>query len=207
MDVAEALDVVDFCAALNEALLGAGNLAGVHVAEVRDKVGADVLERFAGREARYVALEELCAAGLVEALDLGAERGVCLLVAGGVGLGRGFGGGRVLAGALSLDREAGGLECLYGVVQADALDGAPARNGHHAANRVECGGLGNIREAEAHHDLGELGEFLGEVANALVEVKYLAHGCSWSLGQAVGPGAPCRGGDASGLAPFVEASI
>ena len=38
----EALDVVDLRAALNEALLGAGNLAGVHVAEVRDKVCAHV---------------------------------------------------------------------------------------------------------------------------------------------------------------------
>ena len=47
--------------------------AGVHVAEVRDKVRAHILERLAGREARYVALEELCAAGLVEAFDLGAE--------------------------------------------------------------------------------------------------------------------------------------
>ena len=193
MDVAEALDVVDFRAALDEALLGAGNLAGVHVAEVRDKVRAHILERLAGREARDVALEELCAAGLVEALDLCAERGVCLLITGGVGLGRGFGGGSVLADACAIDRKSGGFECLHGVIQADALDGAPARDGHHAANRVERGGLGDIREAEVHHNQGELGEFLGEVVNALVEVKFLAHGCSWSLGQAVGPGAPCRG--------------
>ena len=101
VDVAEALDVVDLRAALNEALLGAGNLAGVHVAEVRDKVGAHILERLAGREARYVALEELGAAGLVEALDLCAERDIYLLLCAGVVGAGDFGAGRVLAGALA----------------------------------------------------------------------------------------------------------
>ena len=78
VDVTEALDVVNLRAALNETLLGAGNLAGIHVAKVGDKVRANILQRLSGREASDVALKELCAAGLVKPLDLGAERCACL---------------------------------------------------------------------------------------------------------------------------------
>ena len=42
VDVAEALDIVDLGTALDEALLGTGDLAGVDVAEVRDEVCAHV---------------------------------------------------------------------------------------------------------------------------------------------------------------------
>jgi hypothetical protein len=186
VDVAEALDVADLGAALNEALLGAGNLSGVDVAEVCDKVRAHVLEGLAGREASDIALKELRAARLVEPFDLGAERGACLRRLGGLLNAR-----RLIANARN--RKACVLERLDRAVQVDALDGAPLGNGHHAPHRVECCGLGDVREPDACHDLGKVRELLREVVDALGEVKCFAHCCSLSRSREGCPGTPRRG--------------
>ena len=199
MDVAEALDVGDLGAALDEPLLGTGDLAGVNVAEVGDEVGAHVLERLAGGEACDVALEELGATRLVEGSR--ARGGAGGRGGGGAG-GRGGGGTRstrvLLARGGSLghgpgDGEARRLEGGDGVLEAHALDRAAARHGHDAADGVERGRLGDVGESEARHDLDEPRVFLSQVVNAPREVECLCHDVLLVWDATVrGPGIPGR---------------
>ena len=183
--VAQALHVLHLRAALDQALLRAGDLRRVHVAEVRHELAAHALQVLAGGKSAHVAREQARAAGLVRRCGRCARIGGIARVCGTV---RGT-GGRVLlvrgrrrrrSGAgLARDLEAGSLERFHHGREVDALDlGAPG-DGHHAAHGLERHGLRDVRKAQVPHDGRHLGVVCHQVVHGAREVDRPWHYCSY----------------------------
>lgn len=173
--VAELLDLRHRHAALDELLLGVGDLLCRDLGEVAHEVGADALEvlalRKAGDEARELLLAFGCGLG---ALGSSRLRSLGCRFRSGCGS-RSLGFSCLLCLLIALDSEAMSLEGADKLVEVDTLDAASLPDCHEFPHRLEHPGLHDLREACCGHKVLDFGMCRARLKDAGIEIYRFCH--------------------------------
>ena len=186
--VAELLDLRHRHAALDELLLGVGDLLCRDLRKVAHEVGADALEVLALRKAGDEACELLLAFGCgLGALGSSRLRSLGFWLRPGCGsrsLGfwlrpgcgsRSLGLSRLLCLLIALDSEAMGLEGADKLVEIDAPDAASLPDCHEFPHRLEHPGLHDLREACSGHKVLDFRVCRARLKDAGIEIYRFCH--------------------------------